>query len=329
MTDNNQIPWIEKYKPTDISDVVIDETIHSKLNNMFADKCIPNIMIAGVPGIGKTVTIHCIINHLYGAYKNVGVLELNASDDRGIRTVQDSIVHFCKKKLDLSSFEGVYAKHKLVVLDEADNMTTKAQQLINNLMEQYHNTTKFAFTCNNSSDIIEGIQSRCIIFRFKRLDTNKILNRLKFICSNENIKYDNKSLSDLAYIAQGDLRVAINTLQVLYATSGMLNTKAIDNICDTPQPIVIKNLLLACNNNNLQDTVTKLHDLVDQGFSASDISLSILNTLKYFEIAELTPESKIIFMKEICQTCMVISKGVCSELQLMGCLCKIMLLNTK
>ena len=109
----------------------------------------PNIIITGIPGIGKTTTILCIAKNLIRKYFEEGVLELNASDVRGVKTVQETIEYFCKKKLQI---DENFANHKIVLLDEADNMTKKAQQSINNLMEQYQDTTRFAFTCNNSSD---------------------------------------------------------------------------------------------------------------------------------------------------------------------------------
>ena len=165
--DKNLTPWIEKYRPTNINNLVIDDITLNKFKKIINDLEMPNCIITGNSGIGKTSTLLCMAEQLYGPYKNEAVLEQSASDDRGIKAVQDSIIHFCKKKLVIKGKK--YAKHKLVLLDEADNMTPKAQQLINNLMEKYIHTTRFTFTCNNSSDIIEAIQSRCIIFRYKRL----------------------------------------------------------------------------------------------------------------------------------------------------------------
>ena len=323
----NKTPWIEKYRPKTISDLVTTNVVLGKIKNMIDDKNIPNIIITGMPGVGKTTTIQCLANHLYGQYRNLGVLELNASDDRGIRTVYDSIIHFCKKKIDLTSKGDHYATHKLVVLDEADNMTVKAQQLINNLMEQYHDTTRFAFTCNNSSDIIEGIQSRCIIFRYKRLTSDQIISKLSNICDIENIKYNDKSIGELAFISQGDLRQAINNLQLAYNDSNEINSETISKLCDDPHPLTIKKLLLECKNNNLKNVLTQLRKLTNMGYSASDISLNILNVLKYLHISEISSDTKIMFMKEIGQTCMVISKGISTELQLAGSLAKMIKLN--
>ena len=190
----------------------MDPVTLNKFYKIIGELDMPNCIITGNPGIGKTSTLACLAEHLYGPFKHEAVLELNASDDRGIKAVKDSIIHFCKKKLVIKKKK--YAKHKLVLLDEADNMTPKAQQLINNLMEQYIHTTRFTFTCNNSCDIIEAIQSRCIIFRYTRLQNDQIIDKLKNICILENVEYDIEGLETLTFLSQGDLRQAINNLQL-------------------------------------------------------------------------------------------------------------------
>jgi len=125
-------PWIEKYRPVTIEDLVLDEGMFNKIAKILDDKDMPNMIITGVPGVGKTTTISCIAKNLLGKFYGEAVLELNASDDRGIKTVQESIEHFCKKKI---YFDDTIAQHKIVILDEADNMTIKAQQSIKNLMK--------------------------------------------------------------------------------------------------------------------------------------------------------------------------------------------------
>ena len=251
-------------------------------------------------------------------------MQLNSSNDRCIKAVQDSIIHFCKKKIVIK--ENEYTKHKLVLLDEADNMTPKAQQLINNLMEKYIHTTRFAFTCNNSSDIIESIQSRCIIFRYKRLQDYQITNKLQNICEIENIEYDMDGLETLTFISQGDLRQAINNLQLTFSSYNKVNKESIYNLCDEPQPYIIKNILISCKNNDIKESLTQLKNLFDKGYSSSDIAISILNVLKSVKIEEIDEQIKIKFMKEIAQTCIVISRGIDSYIQLTGCIAKMALL---
>ena len=169
MSDN--LPFSEKYRPKKINDLILDNIILNKINNIVMNKDIPNIIFTGKSGIGKTSTIHAIARQIYPRDYHDSIIELNASDDRGIKSVHDTIINFCKRKVE---FKEGYAQHKLLILDEADNITPKAQRLINSIMEKYP-TTRFAFTCNNSSAVIESIQSRCIIIRFTKPPVEKFI----------------------------------------------------------------------------------------------------------------------------------------------------------
>jgi replication factor C subunit 2/4 len=177
------IPWIEKYRPVKIEDVIADENILTEINNIIKTKNIPNMIFTGTPGIGKTTSILCIARKLYGPYMKDAVLELNASDERGIKTINNGIIgDFCNHKMPYKDEDiGKYANHKLIILDESDNMTEKVLPVISNLMDMHHRTTRFVFTCNTSSKIIESIQSRCKIIRFTRLNIDMIADRLENI----------------------------------------------------------------------------------------------------------------------------------------------------
>lgn len=310
-------PWIEKYRPIKVEDLVLDNSTQNKIKKIVQDKIMPNIIITGVPGIGKTTTILCIAKNLLGKYFKEGVLELNASDERGVKTVQESIEYFCKKKLDI---DNEFSKHKIILLDEADNMTTKAQQAINNLMEQYHETTRFAFTCNNSSEIIEAIQSRCIIFRYCRLNHDQITNRLKIICQLEKVQYTEEGLNAIVTTAQGDLRQAINNLQLTYNGYIEIIPENVYRLCDKPHPLIIQSIFIACSKKDIVTALKYLTDLGNKGYSSSDISLSMLNTLKNISVNIINEKTKIMYMEEISKTCLIISKGINTPLQLTGCI---------
>lgn len=322
------IPWIEKYRPKKVEDLVLENDTLNKIKKIIEDKDMPNIIINGVPGIGKTTTILCIAKNLFGKYFEDGVLELNASDDRGIKAVQDSIF-FCKKKLHMPDDPvtgKTYPKHKIILLDEADNMTVKAQQLIGNLMSEYHKTTRFAFTCNTSTSIIEAIQSRCIIFRYLRLTDKQLSFRLKKICEIENITYTEDGVQSLVTTAQGDMRKAINNLQLTYNGYTTVTTENVYKLCDKPYPLIIQNIFIACNNKDLKQALTYLNTLRDNGYSSSDISMSMKETLTLTEIPELPEATKIKFMIEVSNSCLIISKGVDKPLQLTGCIAKLCLI---
>ena len=328
--NKNYIPWVEKYRPKNISDLELNNSTLNKLKKMNTELDMPNLIITGVPGIGKTTTIQCLSRELLGKYRKGNILELNASDDRGIKAVHENIIHFCRKKLNIPEEEKKnYCKHKIILLDEADNMTKKAQQLINNLIEKYRNTTRFAFTCNNSSDIIESIQSRCIIFRYKRLNKEQIKNKILNIIQKENINYDEGGIESIIINSQGDMRQAINCLQLTYDGYKFINSENVYKLCDKPHPIIIMGIFKDCYNNKPRNALEKLRQLWDDGFSGSDLVLSMINTIKLMNDNELPTLIKIKYLEIITKTCMIISKGIDTKLQLSSCIANMCLLNYK
>lgn len=225
----------------------------------------------------------------------------------------------------------------MIFLDEADNMTETAQLLINNLMDKYHETTRFAFTCNTSSDILEGIQSRCIIMRFFKLKKDFIVERLKYICEKENVKYvenkdenkdDNKenSLDTVAVLSQGDLRSAINILQLVYNAFKLISDENIYNICDKPQPVLIRDILSACLSKNVAKAVDSVNFLKKKGFLEADIILGLFRLLKMndpiIDVLNMQEEKKIKLLEIICNYAVIISKGIHTNLQLIACVCE-------
>merc|ERR1712166_583359 len=164
---NMDTPWVEKYRPDLVQDI-------AKTGNL------PNLIITGPPGTGKTSSVLCLCRELLGDMYKEAVLELNASDDRGIDTVRNKIKMFAQKRVNLPP-----GRHKVVILDEADSMTQAAQQAMRRTMEVHSSSTRFALACNLSSKIIEPIQSRCAILRYTRLSDAQILDRLQHVVQTE------------------------------------------------------------------------------------------------------------------------------------------------
>lgn len=321
---NSLIPWIEKYRPKKIKHILTNELTMKKLLSMTEQEEIPNLIITGIPGIGKTTTILCLAKQLYGKYYDQAVLELNASDDRGIKTVQGPMNAFCKKKMFMVDDNGneIKGRHKFIVLDEADNITKKAQQLIANLMEKYNETTRFAFTCNNSTDIIEAIQSRCQILRYQRIDSDLLAKRLKYICKKENVDYKEDAIINLSKIANGDMRHAINNLQAIHTCYGKVTIDNIYKLCDLPHPVIINSIFQECINKKLMGAIEQLNKLKEYGCSYTDIVHAMINFLKNDD-SLIEDKCKIAFMREISRTCMIVNKGVSTELQLDACLARL------
>ena len=232
---NFELPWIEKYRPEILSDVVGNSEAVSRLSAIASVGNLPNIILAGPPGIGKTTSVLCLAHEMLGKAYKEAVLELNASDARGIEVVRNKIKTFAQKKVTLPP-----GKHKIIILDEADSMTGAAQQALRRTMEIYSATTRFALACNNSTKIIEPIQSRCAVLRFTRLHDAEILSRLQQVCAFEKVSYDLSGLESIIFTADGDMRNALNALQSTHSGFGHISSENVFKVCDQPHPMKLR-----------------------------------------------------------------------------------------
>merc|ERR1712159_636643 len=165
----NSVPWLGKYRPKTLDDLVGNEDAVARMRAMVSSGFIPNLIFSGPPGCVKTSAVSVLARELLGDKRKEAVLEMNASDERGIDVVRNKIKMFAQKKVSLPA-----GRHKIVILDEADSMTSAAQQAMRRTMEVHSHTTRFALACNTSSKIIEPIQSRCAILRYTRLSEEEI-----------------------------------------------------------------------------------------------------------------------------------------------------------
>ncbi|EEB13378.1 Replication factor C subunit, putative [Pediculus humanus corporis] len=314
-------PWIEKYRPVTFKDVVGNDDAIRRLAAFAEVGNVPNILIAGPPGVGKTTTILCLARILLGPSFKEAVLELNASNDRGIDTVRNKIKMFAQQKVTLPK-----GKHKIIVLDEADSMTDGAQQALRRTMEMYSQTTRFAFACNDSSKIIEPLQSRCAVLRFTKLKDEEILKKLLQICESEQISYTNDGLEAVIFSAQGDLRQALNNLQSTHNGFSHVNSDNVFKVCDEPHPVMIGEMLEHCMKANFQDAYKILNHLWKLGYSAEDIISTIFRGTKLI-LGQVDLVLK--FLKEISLTHLRIVEGTSSLLQLSSLLAKLCTIATE
>lgn len=319
------LPWIEKYRPQKLDDIVGNREIVEKLKKIVKTGNLGNIILSGSSGIGKTTSILCMAHEILGPNYNEAVLHLNASDENGIDIIRNQVKIFAQRKMSLSKDQ-----FKIIILDEIDAMKKDAQNALRGIMEKYSNGTRFILACNYSSKITESIQSRCAILRYKKLDDDEILERLKYVCEQENVSYDIKGLNAIIFTANGDMRNALNNLQSTvsryreynreYHTSNSKNLLITEDrvytICDIPSPTIIKKIVDYCLLNNINEAIKIINQLIIDGYAVTDLIKIFFDTVKYDN--DLNETLKLEILKEIGDTIITINNGLDTNLQLVG-----------
>uniref|UniRef100_A0A8C6V4U7 Replication factor C subunit 4 n=1 Tax=Neogobius melanostomus TaxID=47308 RepID=A0A8C6V4U7_9GOBI len=269
------LPWVEKYRPKCVDEVAFQEEVVAVLKKSLEGADLPNLLFYGPPGTGKTSTILAAARELFGPvlYRQ-RVLELNASDERGIQVVRDKVKRFAQLTVAGTRSDGKPCPHfKIIILDEADSMTAPAQAALRRTMEKESRTTRFCLICNYISRIIEPLTSRCSKFRFKPLANQIQRQRLLDICAKEDLKYTSESIDALVRVSEGDLRKAITYLQ----SAARLNTekeiteKAITEIAGVVPTKTIDNLLEICFKGTFEKLEVAVKNIVDEGYAATQV----------------------------------------------------------
>jgi replication factor C subunit 2/4 len=316
-----RLPWTEKYRPSIIDDIYLPPIIKNKMINIINEGNMPNLILAGPPGIGKSSAIKIIASALYGKYYKDAVLELGLLDDRGVKFMQCDIQNFCKTKISYrTEDEAKYPKYKLIIFDEADNIISRVQDQISIIMENFSQQIRFAFTCNSSSEITEGIQTKSLIWRYSYLPSDLVVSKLSEICQKEKVEYTESSLKKISEISQGDLRSAINKMELIYHKHNDIKDEYIAELCNTPQEIIMRQLFTNILNKKLKESLEITFDLRKKSYSGSDITLGMLTTIKSECCKDIPDETKMKLCNQICAGIYRISNITDSDLQLAGCI---------
>lgn len=312
-------PWVEKYRPKQIKDVAHQDEVVRVLTNTLETANCPHMLFYGPPGTGKTTTALAIAHQLYGPelYKS-RVLELNASDDRGINVVRTKIKDFAAVAVGSGQRQGVYPcpPYKIIILDEADSMTEDAQNALRRTMETYSKVTRFFFICNYISRIIEPLASRCAKFRFKPLPEEIMSNRILHICNEEGLTLETEALSTLSSVSQGDLRRAITYLQGAARLFGSsISSKDLISVSGAIPREVTEAIYAACKNGDFDLANKEVNDVIAEGYPVSQMLAQLFEVV--VEVDDISDEQKARICKSLATADKCLVDGADEYLQLL------------
>lgn len=273
--------WAEKYRPKRLSDIVDQKDIVERLKSFAESKNVPHCIFAGPPGTGKTTAALCLARDLYGDVYREHMMELNASDERGIDVVRETVKTFARVK---SIGEIPF---KIMILDEADNMTSDAQQALRRTMERYTETCRFVMCANYSGRIIEPIQSRCAPFRFAHLPREAQDSYLKGIAEKEKVRLSADGLDAIFEVSGGDLRRAINTLQSAASLGKPVDAKVVYSVTGKASPADVQKMIKTAMEGDFVGARKRLREMVQQyGVAGSDLMRQIHTEIFRSELPE-------------------------------------------
>jgi replication factor C small subunit len=312
-TNEEAVMWVEKYRPKTLDEVVdLKDIVESLKSFMKNPKTMPHLLLAGIPGTGKTTLALCIARELFGANWKTFTLELNASDERGIDTVRDRVKDF--SRYSRAAFGNV--PFALIILDESDQMTGPAQTALRRIMETSSRTSRFILICNQSGKIIEPIQSRCAIFRFSKLDRKAMVEHLCWIAGKEKVTLEHSAAERIVDYAEGDLRHAINALQTAAAyKDGVVDEKVVSLVVGEASPMQVQLMVKKALYGDFVEARKMMYDLMGSyGFSGAEIVRQMQREL--FKISTLSPEQKADLSNIIGEYDYRLTQGANSDIQL-------------
>lgn len=300
--------WTEKYRPSNLSEVVGQTPITGRLKNYVKERSMPHLLFAGPAGTGKTTCALALAKELFGELWKHNLHELNASDERGIDVVRGKIKEFARTApLGEDGF-------KIIFLDEADALTGAAQAALRRTMEIYSRTCRFVMSCNFSSKIIDPIQSRCAVFRFRPLKAEDVERYLKFVAVKEELNIDKEAYESLTYLAQGDLRRAINGLQMAAAANVDITPDVVYQAVAAARPEEVKEALEMSLNNNFAGARERLDTLqITYGLAGEDVLRQMHRTVRDLEVPDTI---KVQMIEKLAEADFRLSEGANARIQI-------------
>ena len=313
--------WTEKYRPEKFSEVKGQKDIVKRVKAFVENKNMPHLLFAGPAGIGKTTLSLVVVKQLYGDMWRENFLELNASDERGIDVVRIKVKEFARTK----SVGNV--PFKIIYLDECDALTREAQQALRRTMENYTQTCRFILSCNYSSKILEPIQSRCAVFRFKPLDKSELYEIIEHISEREKLKLDDSAKDALVVVSEGDCRKLENIMQSCAVLSNKLTEEIVFEVAAFARPKEVLELLELAVKQDFIKSKTKLLDtMLNYGLSGVDV---IKQVQKEIWSLKIDSHKKLEMVKECGEVEFRLIEGSDEYLQLESLLAKFVLINSK
>ncbi len=311
--------WTEKYRPKDFSDVIGQDEIVRRVKALVESKDMPHLLFVGPAGVGKTSLAMVIARKLFGESWRSNLLELNASDERGIDVIRVKVKEFARTR----ALGNV--PFKIIYLDECDALTRDAQQALRRTMENYTKTCRFILSANYSSKIIDPIQSRCAIFRFRRLEKKDIFKLIEKIEKGEKIRVDEKAKEALFEVSGGDVRRLENLMQSCASITKEITEKVVYEVSSYARPKEIKSIILTAIKGDFKGARDKLLDtMLKYGLSGVDVIKQVKNAVLE---SDLSVKNKMKIVERAAETEFRMSEGSDEFLQLEALLSFIVLLN--
>ena len=313
-------PWVEKYRPAKVEDVVHQQQVVDALKSAVQGKDLPHMLFYGPPGTGKTTTALAITGQLFGPeLRKQRVLELNASDERGIQVVREKIKSFASLAVGSGVAGYPCPPFKVIILDESDFMTKDAQNALRRIIEQYSKTTRFIFCCNYITRIIEPLTSRCAKFRFKPVVLESLTERIEHICGREGVTLEAGALAALATVAGGDMRRAISLLQsAARFNSNVIGAEALYEAAGVVPSSEIEDLLGVCRSGGFSDVERRVREMVCDSYPVAQILLQFQEAVVRAEGVEDLKKAEV--CQKLASVDAAVQAGANEELQLLDAL---------